>query len=284
MRRLLRIALLVLGAALALPATASTISVRTFHSAALNRDWSYVVYLPTGYRPDRADSIRYPVLYLLHGNAGDAMDWVTQGDLQTAADTLIARHEIAPVVIVMPQGGTDWYVDRKEKMESAFFDDLLPEIERHFAVAEERGGRAIGGVSMGGFGALRYAMERPDAFCGALLLSPAIYANDPPPTSSARHVGVFGEHQFDTHVWRALNYPALWNGYFARPWRLPFFIAAGDDDLVIQADASLLYTRLREAGNPAALRIVDGGHVWPVWRELLPTALKYTLACVREAP
>lgn len=258
-------------------AAASTIAVRTFHAAALNRDWPYVVYLPSGYR---ADTARYPVLYLLHGNNGDAMDWITQGDLQTAADTLIARHEIPPVVIVMPQGGTDWYVDRKEKMETAFFNDLMPEIEQHFAVEDERGGRAIGGVSMGGFGALRYTLEHPEMFCGALLLSPAIYSGEPPPASSARRVGVFGDHQFDPHIWRTLNYPALWSGYFARPWRVPFFIASGDDDLVIQAESSLLYTRLREAGNPAALRIVDGGHVWPVWRQLLPGALKYALACM----
>jgi enterochelin esterase-like enzyme len=281
MRHVLRsvlLALSALGTVLALPAAASTITTHTFHSAALERDWSYVVYLPTGYR---ADGTRYPVLYLLHGNNGDAMDWVTQGDLQTAADTLIARHEIAPVVIVMPQGGTTWYVDRKEKMEKAFFEDLMPEIETHFAVADKRGGRAIGGVSMGGFGALRYALEHPDAFCGALLLSPAIYSNDPPPTSAARYVGVFGEHQFDPRVWHALNYPALWDGYFSRPWRVPFFIASGNEDFVIVAESSLLYTRLRQAGNPASLQIVDGGHVWPVWRELLPPALRYALACVR---
>ena len=272
------LALSALGAALAVPAAASTIATHTFHSAALERDWSYVVYLPTGYH---ADGTRYPVLYLLHGNNGDAMDWVTQGDLQTTADALIAHHEIAPVVIVMPQGGTAWYVDRKEKMETAFFADLMPEIETHFAVADKRGGRAIGGVSMGGFGALRYALEHPDAFCGALLLSPAIYSNDPPPTSAARYVGVFGERQFDPRVWHALNYPALWDAYISRSWRVPFFIASGNDDLVILAESSLLYTRLRQAGNPASLRIVDGGHVWPVWRELLPPALKYALACVR---
>ncbi|WP_027819482.1 alpha/beta hydrolase [Paraburkholderia bannensis] len=258
-------------------AAASTIASRTFHANALERDWPYVVYLPTGYR---ADGTRYPVLYLLHGNNGEPMDWVTQGSLQVTADALIARREIPPVVIVMPQGGTDWYVDRKEKMETAFFSDLMPEIESHFAVADSRDGRAIGGVSMGGFGALRYTLEHPDMFCGTMLLSPAIYSGDPPLASSARRVGVFGEHQFDSHIWRTLNYPALWSGYFGRPWRVPFFIASGDDDLVIQAESSLLYTRLREANNPAALRIVDGGHVWPVWRELLPAALKYTLACV----
>ncbi len=272
-------ALLALCAAVGATASASTVISRSFHSEALGRDWSYTIYLPTGYRHDAP---RIPVLYLLHGNNGDANDWLTQGHLQAAADTLIEHKEIPPVAIVMPQGGTDWYVDRKEKMETAFFADLLPEIETHYAVATQRGGRMIGGVSMGGFGALRYAMTQSELFCGALLLSPAVYANEPPPGSAARRVGVFGERQFDPHVWHALNYPAQWERYMSRPYRLPMFIAAGDDDLTIQADASSLYTHLRLAGNPAALRIIDGGHTWDVWSALLPAALKYTLSCVKQ--
>ncbi|HDR9032464.1 TPA: esterase family protein, partial [Burkholderia vietnamiensis] len=182
----------------------SSIALRSFRSAALKRDWSYTVYLPPGYN---AEGARYPVLYLLHGNAGNANDWITQGRLQVTADTLIERHEIPPVVIVMPQGGTDWYVDRKEKMQSAFLNDLLPEVEAHFAVSNQRAGRAIGGVSMGGFGALRFALLEPGLFCGAMLLSPAIYANEPPLNSAARYVGVFGDRQFDPRVWHELNYP-----------------------------------------------------------------------------
>nr|WP_246355766.1 alpha/beta hydrolase-fold protein [Paraburkholderia humisilvae] len=251
---------------------------RSLRSNALQRDWSYVVYLPPGYR---ADGPRYPVLYLLHGNNDDAMHWVTQGRLQTTADTLIAHKDIPPVVIVMPQGGTDWYVDRKEKIETAFFTELLPTIETHYAVSGDRKNRVIGGVSMGGFGALRYAMLQPERFCGALLLSPAIYSTEPPPQSAARHVGVFGERQFEPDVWHALNYPALWQRYLSQPYRLPIFIAAGDDDLVIQAEASTLYTHLRAAGNPAALRIIGGGHNWDVWAALLPAALKYALACTQ---
>ncbi|WP_345814627.1 alpha/beta hydrolase-fold protein [Paraburkholderia sp. PREW-6R] len=278
MRPLLHSALLVVCAATQAQADASTVITRSFHSNALDRDWSYTIYLPTGYRHDGA---RIPVLYLLHGNNGDATDWITQGHLQTAADVLIEHKEMPPVAIVMPQGGTDWYVDRKEKMETAFFDDLLPEIESHYAVSTQRGGRMIGGVSMGGFGALRYAMTQPELFCGALLLSPAIYATEPPRASAARRVGVFGERQFDASVWHALNYPAQWEHYMSRPYRLPMFIAAGDDDLSIQAEASSLYTHLRLAGNPAALRIIDGGHTWDVWSALLPAALKYTLACVK---
>ncbi|MGF6918946.1 alpha/beta hydrolase [Paraburkholderia sp. 40] len=278
MRRFLSYALALLAFAVGAPAFASTVASRSFHSDALGRDLNYTIYLPGGYR---ADGPRLPVLYLLHGNNGDAKDWLTQGHLQNAADTLIERKEIAPVVIVMPQGGTDWYVDRKEKMESAFFDDLLPEIETHYAVATQRGGRMIGGVSMGGFGALRYALTRPEMFWGALLLSPAIYTSEPPRASAARRVGVFGERQFDPRVWHELNYPAQWDRYMSQAYRLPMFIASGDDDLDIQADASLLYTHLRLAGNPAALRIIDGGHTWDVWSALLPAALKYTLGCVK---
>ena len=280
MRLFLHSALLALCAAVGAPASASTVISRSFHSEALGRDWAYTIYLPTGYRHDAA---RIPVLYLLHGNNGDANDWLTQGHLQTAADALIEHKEMPPVAIVMPQGGTDWYVDRKEKMETAFFGDLLPEIETRYAVATQRSGRMIGGVSMGGFGALRYAMTQPELFCGALLLSPAIYANEPPLGSAARRVGVFGERQFDPHVWHALNYPAQWERYMSQPYRLPMFIAAGDDDLAIQADASSLYTHLRLAGNPAALRIIDGGHTWDVWSTLLPAALKYTVGCVKQS-
>jgi enterochelin esterase-like enzyme len=270
--------LAVLCAVLAAPAFASSVFNRSFHSEALGRDWAYTIYLPTGYRHDAA---RLPVLYLLHGNNGDANDWITQGHLQTTADALIERKDMPPVVIVMPQGGTDWYVDRKEKMETAFFDDLLPEIEARYAVSTQRGGRMIGGVSMGGFGALRYAMTQPERFCGVLLLSPAIYANEPPRASAARRVGVFGEREFDPRIWHELNYPAQWDRYMSKPYRLPIFVAAGDDDLAIQAEASVLYTHLRLAGNPAALRIIDGGHTWDVWSALLPAALKYTLGCVK---
>ncbi|AXF16681.1 alpha/beta hydrolase [Paraburkholderia caledonica] len=278
MRPFLHSVLAVLCAACGASSSASTVTNRSFHSSALGRDWSYTLYLPTGYRPDAA---RIPVIYLLHGNNGDANDWITQGHLQSTVDALIEHRDIPPVAVVMPQGGTDWYVDRKEKMETAFFDDLLPEIETHYAVSTQRAGRMIGGVSMGGFGALRYVMTQPERFCGALLLSPAIYANEPPRGSAARRVGVFGERQFDPRIWHELNYPAQWERYMSRPYRVPIFIAAGDDDLAIQADASSLYTHLRIAGNPAALRIIDGGHTWDVWSALLPGALKYTLGCAR---
>src|ERR1700761_3859124 len=142
MRLFLHSALVALCAASSsAPVLASTVISRSFHSDALGRDWAYTIYLPTGYRNDAP---RLPVLYLLHGNNGDANDWLTMGRLQSTADALIERKDMPPVVIVMPQGGTDWYVDRKEKIETAFFEDLLPEIESHYAVSMQRSARMIG--------------------------------------------------------------------------------------------------------------------------------------------
>ncbi|HTH76425.1 MAG TPA: alpha/beta hydrolase-fold protein [Trinickia sp.] len=260
-------------------ALAGAVQTHTFASATLKRPWQYTVYLPDGYGSNNA---RYPVVYLLHGNGGAASDWITLGNLQTTVDSLIARHQLAPVVIVMPEGATDWYVDRKEPIESAFFDDLIPHVESHYGVDARREARVIGGVSMGGFGALRYALTRPERFCAALLLSPAIYADVPPAASAARRVGVFGASRFDPEVWHALNYPALWRDYLHQRARVTMFIGAGSDDHPIVGDASLLYERLRQAGNPATLSLVSGGHTWDVWRTLLGPGLVSALACARQ--
>src|SRR5262245_33515830 len=83
-------------------------------STALGRSWSYVVYLPPGYETSR---LRYPVIYLLHGNAQKGMDWVTSGHVDATADLMIGTRDMPPAIIVMPDAGTTWYVDRKEKME-----------------------------------------------------------------------------------------------------------------------------------------------------------------------
>ena len=150
--------------ALCATATASTITTREFDSPALQRKWSYVAYLPTDY--DRSDT-RYPVLYLLHGNGQKAYDWVASGHIQQTADRLIASGEIPPAIIVIPEAGTTWYVDRKERMETAVMQDLLPEVQQRFRTIEKREGRVIAGLSMGGYGAARFALKYPEVFAAA---------------------------------------------------------------------------------------------------------------------
>jgi len=255
------------------PAFAGEVVTRQFKSGALGRDWKYEVYLPSGYETSR---LRYPVLYLLHGNGGSGYDWVDKGKVQSVADSLIASGDMPPAVIVMPDAGVTWYVDRKQKMETAVIRDLFPEVERNLRVLRSREGRLIGGLSMGGYGSLRLVMKYPEMFAAAALLSPAIYTPLPPSGSSARKVGVFGEAKFDEQVWKSLNYPSLWQGYLAKRTPVPMYINSGDDDeFMIEAEATKLYSLLRANRQPAELRIVDGAHTWKVWGSTLGDAMKY---------
>lgn len=258
---------------LALPALASEIITREFQSEALHRTWAYDVYLPSGYETSR---LNYPVLYLLHGNGGHRQDWQQEGRIQRTTDSLIARRDIPPVIIVMPDAGVTWFVDRREKMETAVIDDLIPDVEKNLRVLKSRDGRLIGGLSMGGYGSLRFALKYPEMFAAAALLSPAIYNPLPPPNSGARTVGTFGEPQFDEQVWKSLNYPSLWQAYLAKKTPVPMYINSGDDDeFMIEAEATRLYSLLRANHQPAELRIVNGGHSWQVWESTVGDAMAY---------
>jgi enterochelin esterase-like enzyme len=258
---------------LASSALAGVVVTREFKSTALNRSWNYAIYLPTGYE---ASTLRYPVLYLLHGNGGDLYQWVNQGRIQQTVDALIASGDIPPTVIVMPDAGTSWFVDRKEKMETAVITELIPDVERVFRVLKSRDGRLVGGFSMGAYGAMRFALRYPETFAAAALLSPAIYNPEPPENSSARSVGVFGAPGYDAAIWKSLNYPALWEGYLARKNPVPMYINSGDDDeFFIEFEAVQFYELLRRNKQPAELRIVNGAHVWPVWESTIGDALKY---------
>ena len=252
---------------------AGTVVTREFVSKALGRPWAYAVYVPDGYA---SAALRYPVLYLLHGNGGHKLSWVNDGRIQQTADRLIASGEIPPCLIVMPDAGTSWFVDRTERMETAVIDDLVTEVEGQWKALSMRSGRLVGGLSMGGYGALRFALKYPERFGAAALLSPAIYDPEPPVASSARKVGVFGSPAFDPEVWKALNYPALWDAYLAKRQPVPMYINAGDDDeFVIEQEAARLYGLLRKHQQPAQLRIVDGAHVWAVWESTIGDAMKY---------
>ena len=270
LRRLLFVALVL---ALSLPAAASIVITREFDSTALQRKWSYAVYLPDGYE---TSNLKYPVLYLLHGHGQDLYAWVNYGHIQPTTDELIAHGEIPPAIIVMPDAGMTWFVDRKEKMETAVIQDLIGDVQHTFRVIEARNGRVVAGLSMGGYGALRFVLKYPEMFAAAGLLSPAIYDPEVPQGSGARRAGVFGAAEFDPQVWKELNYPTLWEAFLAKKIAVPMYINSGDDDdFFIEAEATRLYSLLRKNGQPAELRIVDGAHKWPVWESTIGDAMRY---------
>src|SRR5579859_7252777 len=90
------------------PAAASEVKRdESFPSAVLGHDLHFSIYLPDGLD----DAAPVPVIYLLHGADGHAVDWVDQGHVQQTADALIAGHKIPKVIIVIPDAGNSWDVD-----------------------------------------------------------------------------------------------------------------------------------------------------------------------------
>jgi S-formylglutathione hydrolase FrmB len=174
------LALLVLAAGLAcgaepprgreaVPAPTATSPARTeekrFASPALGRigrEVEYTAHLPAGY--DRGDR-RYPVLYMLHGMGGSRGEWREIG-LLDAVDRLVAAGEIAPLMVVLPQGDQGYWIDQFDGPAWATYvaRDLVAEVDRSYRTVPTRAARAIGGLSMGAHGALQIGMNHADVF------------------------------------------------------------------------------------------------------------------------
>ena len=145
---------------------------------ALKRELRFSVYRPARVRRGR----RLPVLYLLHGHGDDENAWLRYGSLARTLNRLIKRKELQPLLVVMPMAGNSWYVDDKRgapgygAVASALSRDLVDLIERRYSTAACRSGRAVGGLSMGGFGAVQLAFTNPDRYAAVISLSGSLFS------------------------------------------------------------------------------------------------------------
>ena len=125
------------------------------------------VYLPACYDAD--PSRDYPVVYLLHGASADQTQWRDVG-ITAAADQLIAAGQLAPFVVVMPDGGPAM----PDSLSKDLVDGLIPWAERTYHVAGDAADRAVGGISRGGRVALQAAAAHPRMFAAVGGHSPAV--------------------------------------------------------------------------------------------------------------
>lgn len=256
---------------------ASEIRSDSVSSTALGRPYRFTVYLPDGYPAKGAG--RYPVIYLLHGANGDENEWLEKGHLREAMDRLLAERKVAPMVVVMPGHNAGWWVNgAAEKGETALLTELVPAVEERYCVRTDRGGRMFAGDSAGGYAVTRMAFKYPELFVAGAALSPAIYREGPPATSSARKQAQFQKDgSYDDATWRSLNYPRYVEQYRNQPLRVPLYINSGDHDKFgIVAEAKALY-EIVDAVQPGKnqLVIVPGDHEWPVWASTIAEAVQF---------
>ncbi len=130
------------------------------NSKLMSKQMPYRVVLPVNYSSSNEKTF-YPVVYLLHGLTGHFDNWADKTKLKDYAKNY-------NYIIVMPEGKNGWYTDSAtvsaDKYESYIIQELIPEIEKKFRTKTGRENRAVAGLSMGGYGSIKFGLKYPEMF------------------------------------------------------------------------------------------------------------------------
>jgi enterochelin esterase-like enzyme len=246
-----------------------TLETISFPSPAVGATERYMVYLPPHYRAEAAQGRRFPVLYLLHGSPGADTGFVKIGAADVRMNTLIARHAVRPMILVMPAGAqglggdTEW-ADTPRGRWMDFVVDVVHDVDHRFATIPRRRARGIAGISEGAYGALNIGLRHLGLF--SVIESWSGYYRQTPT----------GPFMRATLAALRANSPADYvAGLAARIHRLGLraWLLQGQVDwhspqaLVAFADA------LHAAGADVRYGFYPGGHDWALWRAQTPRML-----------
>lgn len=205
------------------------------------------VYTPPGYAKDQ----KYPVLYLLHGIGGNEYEWTKGGVANVILDNLYADKKAVPMIVVLPNGRAS--KDTKKNpfqdqgafavFEKELLSDLIPFVEKNYAVKAERDARALAGLSMGGGQSLNFGLGNLDTFAW---------------------VGGFSSAPNTKSPAALIKDPAE----AAKKLRL-LYVACGDKDGLLRISAGV-HKMLDEKKVPHVYNVIPGGgHDFKVWRNEL---------------
>ena len=253
-------------------------------SKILSKNVSYSVYLPYDYDLSNRS---YPVVYLLHGFTDDNTAWLQFGEINRLADKAINEGVIPPMIIVMPDADSTFYInsyDGKEKYEDFFFDEFIPVVERKYRIRSEKAFRGVAGLSMGGYGSLIYALKHPDMFAACAPLSAAVWDDE--------SITKMSDDNYEETLGRVLGRHLKGSDRMAKTWLdhaplriineknalqlklVGYWIDCGDADFLIRGNC-LLHIALTEKGVPHQFRVRGGSHTWEYWRSGIIPALSF---------
>ncbi len=256
------------------PAAAqSRIDCSALDSKILKRAVHYCVYLPAGYATGAAQTPpqRYPVLYFLHG-LGDSEQTLFNSGVWTLLDDLRKQHKIGDFLMVAPEGRRSFYInsaDGSVRYNDFFLQEFMPHIERKYSVHPVRDGRAISGISMGGYGALRFAFAHPELFSAVSAQSAALIDESPQELDAASQTGtplagvltpVFG-NPIDVPHWNDNSPFVLAKRNAAGLRSLAIYFNCGDEDnFGFEKGAARLHEQLRKEGVKHEYHAYSGDH------------------------
>jgi enterochelin esterase-like enzyme len=230
---------------------------------------SMVVYLPPTYYTHTGQSKRYPVIYLLHGSPGQDRDWFSAGKADQSADTLIALGKIPELIMVLPDGNgrpgatSEWgnSYDQRQLIETYVANDVVKYVDSKYRTIPDAAHRAIGGLSMGGFGATNIAVHHPNVFGSVISLGGYYYAEG----------NIWGNNA----VYMRLNSPADVLPTDKQAWKLRFFLGAGTKDQPYYKYAQQFALELDRLRIPYQLDVQQGYHSWSIWQTQMYKALEW---------
>jgi putative tributyrin esterase len=239
-----------------------------YKSTLMNTTAPFNVILPVGY--DQSVR-RYPVLLLLHGLTGHYDNWVTKTNL-----VLYARKY--PLIIVMPEGGDSWYVNGVapgDKWEDYIFKEVIPYVNAHYRTLPDSREWAVAGLSMGGYGAIKFALKYSGQFALAASMSGALDA----PTWKGAELGdweavprsihaAFGPDGAPAHDANALT---TLLGHAKQP--LPFlYLDCGTEDHLLESNRRFA-DLLQSKRIPHEYIERPGIHDWVEWNAQIQVVL-----------
>jgi enterochelin esterase family protein len=244
----------------------------TLESHILGQRVHYCVMLPPNYDAETAarSPRRYPVLYFLHGLGDNEQTLFKSGGSQVIED-LLEQNKISDFLIATPEGMHSFYInsaDGRVRYSDFFIREFIPYIESHYSIRRERSARAISGVSMGGYGALRFAFAYPDLFSSVSAQSAALISQSPRPTETMPTAlsgllgAVFG-NPVDLHHWNK-NSPfvlAKQNRAGIRNLGLSIYFNCGrEDEFGFEKGAAELHRQLQAEGIKHEYHLYPGNH------------------------
>lgn len=253
-----------------------------YYSKSMKRQVSFSAVIPAErMEPPSPERKGLKSLYLLHGYAGSHTDWLYFTRIRELAE----KHHIA---VFMPSGENHFYLDDEDKQElhGEFIGHELVELTRSlFPLSREREDTFIGGLSMGGFGAVRNGLKYNGSFGRIIALSSAMILHGIAGIGPDFHNGIAG-YAYYRRVFGDLNAllgsdkdpEALVKALKAAGADMPeIYIACGTEDFGLEANRRFHHF-LAEEGVTHTYKEAPGAHTWDFWNTYIADALEWAMA------